>query len=93
MPQFDKTDVNLSTYVWKMLNIMEPGVPYTAIEIMGMLGIRSRETFRRHYMNPALEHGDVVMTIPEKPQSRNQRYIRKAERTLTGSTETSTETD
>ena len=44
---------------------------------MEKLGLKSRETFRKNYMNPALELGIVQMTIPDKPNSRNQRYVRK----------------
>lgn len=35
-----------------------------------------KETFRKNYMNPALEFNLVRMTIPDKPNSKNQRYIR-----------------
>jgi hypothetical protein len=47
------------------------------IWLMEKLGLKSRETFRKNYMNPALELGIVQMTIPDKPNSRNQRYVRK----------------
>lgn len=43
----------------------------------GKLGLKSKETFRKNYMNPAMELQLVQMTIPEKPKSRNQRYIRR----------------
>lgn len=51
-------------------------MPYTATAIMGMLELRSKETFRKNYMNPALELNLVRMTIPDKPNSKNQRYVR-----------------
>ena len=41
------------------------------------LGLKSKETFRKNYMNPAMQLQLVQMTIPEKPKSRNQRYIRR----------------
>ncbi|MFQ7338586.1 MAG: Fic family protein [Roseburia faecis] len=47
------------------------------IWLMEKLGLKLRETFRKNYMNPALELGIVQMTIPDKPNSRNQRYVRK----------------
>ena len=47
------------------------------IWLMETLGLKLRETFRKNYMNPALELGIVQMTIPDKPNSRNQRYVRK----------------
>ena len=67
----------LSPYVTKMLEVMEFGVPYSANQIMEKLNLKSKETFRKHYMNPALELGIVKMTIPDKPSSKNQRYIKQ----------------
>ncbi|MCM1171458.1 MAG: hypothetical protein NC393_04935 [Clostridium sp.] len=32
---------------------------------MNELGLKSRETFRKNYMNPAIELGLVHMTIPK----------------------------
>ena len=42
-----------------------------------MLGLKSKETLRKNYINPALEAGLIVMGLPDKPTSRNQVYIRK----------------
>ena len=67
----------LSPYVYKMLEVMEHNIPYSANEIMALLGLKSKETFRKNYMNPALEIGAVKMTIPDKPKSKNQRYIKQ----------------
>ncbi|MDD5804616.1 Fic family protein [Blautia sp. HCP3S3_H10_1] len=75
--QMKKSNAELSEYVKRMLDVMEYDVPYTAVAIMENLGIKSRETFRKNYMNPALKLGVVEMTIPEKPNSRNQRYVKK----------------
>jgi len=66
----------MTEYVRRMLEVMEYDVPYTAFAIMDMLGLKSKETFRKNYMNPALKLNLVKMTIPDKPNSRNQRYIR-----------------
>ena len=43
-------------------------------EIMKRLGLSHRPTFRQNYLNPALSNGIVEMTIPDKPNSRNQKY-------------------
>ena len=67
----------VSEYVKKLLSVMEYGVPYTASAIMGRLNLKSKETFRKHYINPAIALGMVEMTVPDKPTSRNQRYVRK----------------
>lgn len=66
----------LSSYVMKLLDAMEFDVAYSANEIMVKLGLKSKETFRKNYMNPAIEQGLVIMTIPDKPNSKNQRYIK-----------------
>lgn len=46
----------------------------SAFEIMKRLGLSHRPTFRQNYLNPALSNGIVEMTIPDKPNSRNQKY-------------------
>jgi ATP-dependent DNA helicase RecG len=48
-------------------------------ELRGALNVRHRPTFRRNYLHPALEQGLIEMTIPDKPQSRLQRYRLTAE--------------
>lgn len=43
------------------------------------LGLADRKHFRNAYLLPALDAGLIEMTIPEKPQSRMQRYRLTAE--------------
>lgn len=66
----------MTKYLKRMLDVMEYDVPYTATSIMELLGLKSKETFRKNYMNPALKYNLVKMTIPDKPNSKNQRYIK-----------------
>lgn len=73
----DEQDEHVTEYVKKLLNVMEYEVPYTSTALMEKLGLKSKETFRKNYMNPAMQLRLVQMTIPEKPKSRNQRYIRR----------------
>lgn len=68
--------VYMTEYLKRMLDVMEYDVPYTATAIMELLGLKSKETFRKNYMNPALKHNLVKMTVPDKPNSKNQRYIK-----------------
>ena len=75
--QVSSSDENISEYVKKLLDIMEYDMPYTLNSLMELLGLKSKETIRRHYIHPALELNLIQMTIPDKPQSRNQRYIKK----------------
>jgi Fic family protein len=42
--------------------------------IQEALGLKHRESFRQLYLAPALSAGFVEMTIPEKPNSRLQKY-------------------
>ena len=67
---------NLTEYVKHLLEIMEYDVPYTGTALMSKLGLKSKEAFRKNYMKPAMELGLIQMTIPDKPKSRNQRYIK-----------------
>lgn len=46
-------------------------------ELMALLGLKHRPTFRNNYLGPALASGLVEMTIPEVPNSRKQKYRRK----------------
>ncbi|MEJ5207188.1 Fic family protein [Denitratimonas sp. CY0512] len=46
----------------------------TRHEIQIALGLADRENFRKVYLLPALATGLVEMTLPDKPNSRNQRY-------------------
>ena len=65
-----------SPYVARLLACMAFGASYSAAELLTLLGLRSRQTLRMHYLDPAIQEGLVEMTIPEKPSSRNQRYRR-----------------
>jgi Fic family protein len=42
--------------------------------LQSALGLSDRKSFRERYLNPALADGLIEMTIPEKPNSRLQKY-------------------
>ncbi len=46
----------------------------SASELMRRLGLSHKPTFRKNYLNPAIEQGLIERTIPDKPNSRNQKY-------------------
>ncbi len=75
--QVNKSNAETSEYVKKMLDYMEYDVPYTSNDIMKMLGLKSKETLRKNYLNPAMELGLIRMTLPDKPNSKNQRYVKQ----------------
>lgn len=74
--QIHEDDERRTEYVKKLLAVMEYDTPYTAKALMQKLGLKSKETFRRNYLHPAEELNLIKMTIPDKPSSRNQRYVR-----------------
>lgn len=75
--QVNKANAETSEYVKKMLDCMEYDIPYTSKAIMERLGLKSKETLRKNYLNPAIELGLIRMTLPDKPNSRNQRYVKQ----------------
>ena len=75
--QVNKANAETSEYVKRLLNCMEYDVPYTANAIMELLGLKSKETLRKNYLNPAMKLGLIRMTVPDKPNSRNQRYVKQ----------------
>lgn len=43
-------------------------------ELQNLLALKDRENFRRSYLQPAIKEGFIEMTIPDKPNSRMQKY-------------------
>ncbi len=75
--QISEENGYLPETVQKLIDVMDYGVPYTSNILMERLNLKSREGFRRNYLHPAIEMNMIQMTIPDKPRSRNQRYVRK----------------
>lgn len=74
--QIHEDNEQLSEYIKKLLDVMEYDIPYTSKALMEKMGLKSKEGFRRNYLRPAIEMGLIHMTIPDKPSSRNQRYVK-----------------
>ena len=51
-------------------------VPRTREEMQEYLNVSNRGYFRASILKPLLDSGKLEMTIPDKPNSRNQKYIR-----------------
>ena len=43
-------------------------------ELQELLSIKNRDYFRTNYLNPAISNGYIELTIPDKPNSQNQKY-------------------
>ena len=50
-------------------------IPRSRDEMQAHIGIEHREYFRKAFLKPLLESGRLQMTIPDKPNSSNQKYI------------------
>lgn len=74
--QISEDNEQISEYIKRLLEIMEYDIPYTSKFLMEKLGLKSKEGFRRNYLRPAVEGNFIRMTIPDKPNSRNQRYVK-----------------
>ncbi len=49
-------------------------IPRNILEITELLELKEKKSARRH-IKPLLEQGRLAMTIPDKPNSKNQKYI------------------
>ena len=67
---------HISIYVKKLLDVMDFEVRYTTTELMELLNIKSRNSFRENYLAPAIENGVIKMTFPNNPTSKNQTYYK-----------------
>ena len=66
----DKTQVALSDKILAFCSI-----PHSKTEIANYCGYKNTKNFTKKYLRPLLDSGTLKMTIPDKPNSRNQKYI------------------
>ena len=71
-----KESRHISDQVNKLLSVMEPDIPYSSNDLLSLLNVKSKETLRASYLNPAIENGLIKMTLPDKPNSKNQKYVK-----------------
>jgi len=67
---------HISIYVKRLLEVMEVGVTYTTNELMELLDMKSRVSFRENYLIPAIDNGVVKMSFPDNPTNKNQTYYK-----------------
>jgi len=57
-----------------LIKCIKPGESYRRDELQDIMELKDRKNFRENYLKPALEQGLIAMTIPDKPNSKLQRY-------------------
>jgi ATP-dependent DNA helicase RecG len=50
--------------------------PKSREEMQDFMGVTNREYFRKAYLKPLMEAGQIRMTLPDKPKSHNQKYVK-----------------
>ena len=63
----------LSDFMERLLAVFK-GKTLTGAEVMKGLGMSHRGTFRKNYLDPAIEVGYVELTQPDSPRSPTQKY-------------------
>ena len=71
---YDSDQVNDHDIAAKILSFCN--IPRTKKEICEHFGYSNLTYFTRSYLTPLIESGKIKMTIPDKPKSRNQKYIK-----------------
>ena len=66
---------HINNQITALMSVIE-AYPMSLTELMEKVGLKSRDTFRKNYILPALEAGLIGMTNPEKPRSKNQKYFK-----------------
>ena len=77
----EKVTKSITKSVTKQAEIFNEIVTYCATprslsEIMKHIGLKHRSNTKQRYINPLIEGGYLVMTIPDKPNSKQQKYQR-----------------
>jgi Uncharacterized conserved protein len=62
--------------VKKLLNVFKKAEELTRKELQDRLGLKDEKNFRQKYLLPALAGRQIEMTVPDKPNSRLQKYKR-----------------
>lgn len=73
IPATDQDGDQETDQVKKLLQVLADDT-FTTVELMERLNLKHRPTFRNNYLKPALAKGLIEMTIPDKPNSKNQKY-------------------
>ncbi|MCK4552115.1 MAG: Fic family protein [Tenericutes bacterium] len=74
--QTEQVAEQVTEQVEKLMNVIS-STPKSANELMELVGIKHKLTFRDNYLKPAVKLGLVLMTVPDKPRSSKQKYYKK----------------
>lgn len=74
--QTEQDAEQVTEQVEKLMNVIT-SIPKSANELMELVGIKHKLTFRDNYLKPAVKLGLVIMTVPDKPRSSKQKYYMK----------------
>lgn len=74
--QISKDNKQLFEDVKRLLDIIDYDTHYTRVALMEKLERKSKQRFHWNYLHPAIELSLIRMIIPDKPNSRNQRYVK-----------------
>ncbi|MDE6869234.1 MAG: Fic family protein [Clostridia bacterium] len=66
---------HINNQIASLLEVID-SYPQSAKELMEKLNLKSKDSFRKNYLYPAIDAGLVGMTEPDKPTSKNQRYFK-----------------
>ncbi|WOD39217.1 Fic family protein [Nodosilinea sp. E11] len=72
----DQVGDQVSDQVRQLLTLMDDRY-WSTRELMAGLSLSHKPTFRKNYLNPALQAGFVVMKYPDRPRSPKQKYKRR----------------
>jgi Fic family protein len=75
VPPTDQVTEPVSDQVKALLKVLGSHT-LTAVECMKKLGLSHRPTFRQNYLQPGLDARLIERTLPDKPNSRLQKYRR-----------------
>ena len=66
-----------NNYIARLLDVMDFGALYTTKELMNLLNMKSRDSFRKNYLLPSIEKNLIKMSLPNTPTSKNQAYYKQ----------------
>lgn len=73
----DQDNDQVSDQVKRLLDVLGMKT-LSAVELMKLLELKHRPTFRKNYLRPAIDNNLIEMTLPQTPNARGQKYRRKS---------------